>query len=293
MPPTEEAVQAYVDNFGPPPAAFSSVAAPLAVRELPLVERKGELYDVLLRRRTTRSFDRDDPLALSELAVVLRYVFGYHGYAPLLGQVTTLKRTSPSAGGFHPIEAYAVIMAVDEPRARALPLQPSRARARADGAPRSRRCARGGERVRLRSDLLRRRPRPDRARGALRARVLEVPEPPQGVRRTPDGCGAPEPDALSRRNGARARGVRHRCGQQHRHRRAARNRRISRGRCSPSAASAGPLPNAHRSIRSSCPSCQGRRTGRATLTTATCSARRAPRIRRIVRRRGVAYRLDA
>jgi putative peptide maturation dehydrogenase len=114
LPPTDEAVRALVDHLGPPPAAFSSVEAPLAVRELPLVERKGELYDVLLRRRTTRSFDRSAPLAQWELAVVLRYVFGYHGYLPLLGQVTTLKRTSPSAGGFHPIEAYPLIMAVDE-----------------------------------------------------------------------------------------------------------------------------------------------------------------------------------
>jgi putative peptide maturation dehydrogenase len=114
LPPTDEAVRAFVDLFGPPPVAFSSVEAPLGVRELPLVERKGELYDVLLRRRTTRSFDRSAPLAQWELAVVLRYVFGYHGYLPLFGQVTTLKRTSPSAGGFHPIEAYPLIMAVDE-----------------------------------------------------------------------------------------------------------------------------------------------------------------------------------
>jgi putative peptide maturation dehydrogenase len=114
LPPTDEAVRALVDHLGPPPPAFSSMEAPLAVRELPLVERKGDLYDVLLRRRTTRSFDRSAPLAQWELAVVLRYVFGYHGYLPLLGQVTTLKRTSPSAGGFHPIEAYPLIMAVDE-----------------------------------------------------------------------------------------------------------------------------------------------------------------------------------
>jgi putative peptide maturation dehydrogenase len=114
LPPTDEAVRAFVDRFGPPPAAFSSVVTPLAVRELPLVERKGGLYDLLLRRRTTRSFDRGAPLTQRELAVVLRYVFGYHGYAPLLGQVTTLKRTSPSAGGFHPIEAYPLITAVDE-----------------------------------------------------------------------------------------------------------------------------------------------------------------------------------
>jgi putative peptide maturation dehydrogenase len=114
LPPTDEAVRALVDHLGPPPPAFSSMEAPLAVRELPLVERKGELYDLLLRRRTTRSFDRTAPLAQWELAVVLRYVFGYHGYVPLLGKVTTLKRTSPSAGGFHPIEAYPLIMAVDE-----------------------------------------------------------------------------------------------------------------------------------------------------------------------------------
>jgi putative peptide maturation dehydrogenase len=114
LPPTDEAVRALVDHLGPPPPAFSSVESPLAVRDLPLVERKGELYDVLLRRRTTRSFDRTAPLAQWELAVVLRYVFGYHGYVPLLGQVTTLKRTSPSAGGFHPVEAYPLIMAVDE-----------------------------------------------------------------------------------------------------------------------------------------------------------------------------------
>jgi putative peptide maturation dehydrogenase len=114
LPPTDEAVRALVDHLGPPPPAFSSVEAPLAVRDLPLVERKGELYEVLLRRRTTRSFDRSAPLAQWELAVVLRYVFGYHGYVPLLGQVTTLKRTSPSAGGFHPIEAYPLILAVDE-----------------------------------------------------------------------------------------------------------------------------------------------------------------------------------
>jgi putative peptide maturation dehydrogenase len=113
LPPTDEAVQAFVDRVGLPPPAFHSVAKPLAFHALPLVERDGDLYDVLLRRQTTRSFDRAASLTLEELAVVLRYVFGYHGYMTLLGQVATLKRTSPSAGGFHPIEAYPLITAVD------------------------------------------------------------------------------------------------------------------------------------------------------------------------------------
>jgi putative peptide maturation dehydrogenase len=113
LPPDGDAVRAFVEHFGPPPPALASVEAPLAVRELPVVERDGELYDVLLRRRTTRSFDRAASVELAELAVVLRYVFGYHAYAPLLGQVNTLKRTSPSAGGFHPIEAFPLVAAVE------------------------------------------------------------------------------------------------------------------------------------------------------------------------------------
>jgi putative peptide maturation dehydrogenase len=113
LPPSDEAVRELVDRFGPPPPAFHASSMPVAVREIPLVERHGDLYDVLLRRRTTRSFDLDTPLPLDELAVVLRYVFGYHGYAPLFGEVTTLKRTSPSAGGFHPVEAYPLVTNVE------------------------------------------------------------------------------------------------------------------------------------------------------------------------------------
>lgn len=113
LPPTDEAVRAFVDRFGAPPPAFHSVSAPLAVHELPVVERTGGLYDALLRRRTTRSFDRDTPLTREDLAVVLSYVFGYRGYVPLFDEVTTLKRTSPSAGGFHPVEAYPLLTNVE------------------------------------------------------------------------------------------------------------------------------------------------------------------------------------
>jgi len=82
--------------------------------ELPAVERDGQLYDALMRRRTTRSFDSERPLSVGDLAVVLRYVFGYHGYARLFGEITTLKRTSPSAGGFHSVEAYPLVLRVDD-----------------------------------------------------------------------------------------------------------------------------------------------------------------------------------
>jgi putative peptide maturation dehydrogenase len=110
-PPGANAVREFVDAFGMPPPAFSSRDGERV--QLPAVEREGQLYDALMRRRTTRSFDLERPLSTADLAVVLRYVFGYHGYARLFGEITTLKRTSPSAGGFHSVEAYPILLRVD------------------------------------------------------------------------------------------------------------------------------------------------------------------------------------
>jgi putative peptide maturation dehydrogenase len=110
-PPGADAVRAFVDAFGMPPPAFRAARGERV--ELPAAQRDGQLYDALLRRRTTRSFDTERALPAAELATVLRYVFGYHGFAPLFGEITTLKRTSPSAGGFHPVEAYPLVLRVE------------------------------------------------------------------------------------------------------------------------------------------------------------------------------------
>ena len=109
--PNADVVRAFLDEFGRPPEPFRSADGP--VQELPLVTRAGRLYDVLVERRTVRHFDAKKPLGLEELAVVLRYVFGYQAYAPLFGEVMTLKRTSPSSGGLHPVEAYPLVCNVD------------------------------------------------------------------------------------------------------------------------------------------------------------------------------------
>ena len=111
--PTGEIIRSFLDAYGDPPAPFRPAANGPARVDLPVVNQQGELYDVLARRRTTRRFESDVPLPIEELSVVLRYVFGYHGYAPLFGQVMTLKRTSPSGGGLHPVEAYPLIRNVE------------------------------------------------------------------------------------------------------------------------------------------------------------------------------------
>ncbi len=113
LPPyTREAITHFVEARGRPPVAFHSTPA-LAVTELPLARREGGLYDALAARRTTRGFDRSLALPLEDLAVVLYEVFGCHGTAPIHEEIVALKRTSPSAGGLHPVEAYPLVTGVD------------------------------------------------------------------------------------------------------------------------------------------------------------------------------------
>jgi putative peptide maturation dehydrogenase len=108
-----EATDAFVARHGPPPAAFHRMADPRAVLALPPAQRAGGLYDALAARRTTRRFDRSSTLSLDELSTVLYYVFGCHGLAAMAGGSAMLKRTSPSGGGLHPIEAYPVVAGVE------------------------------------------------------------------------------------------------------------------------------------------------------------------------------------
>jgi putative peptide maturation dehydrogenase len=110
--PSDQAMRELVERYGPPPPAFYS-AKNGAIRELPLCTAEGPLYDLLERRRTARSFDSQTPLALEKLSVLLYSVFGCHGYAYLGGDEIALKRTSPSGGSLHPIEAYPLVSNVD------------------------------------------------------------------------------------------------------------------------------------------------------------------------------------
>lgn len=106
------AAHALLDVHGPPPAEFAEFGAGPVV-ELPAIDRDGEFYSALLRRRTTRSFDTDTPMTLDQLDTVVRYVFGCHGYGQNSADAVCIKRTSPSGGGLAPVEAYLIVDGVD------------------------------------------------------------------------------------------------------------------------------------------------------------------------------------
>ncbi|MBV9197179.1 MAG: putative peptide maturation dehydrogenase [Solirubrobacterales bacterium] len=104
-------IDAFVAQYGPAPEPFPELSAIEAVR-LPGVVRRDGLFATLAARRTTRAFAAQ-PMKLEELDVVLRYVFGCHGYGEAVPGLVWVRRTSPSGGALHPIEAYPLISNVE------------------------------------------------------------------------------------------------------------------------------------------------------------------------------------
>lgn len=97
------------ERFGPPPPHFHERPDAVGRIELPPAAPGGGLFDLLARRRTDREFDRARSLGLEELTVLLRTVYGAHGTEELCPGVVAVKRTSPSGGALHPIEAYPLL----------------------------------------------------------------------------------------------------------------------------------------------------------------------------------------
>ncbi|WP_053226396.1 putative peptide maturation dehydrogenase [Solirubrobacter soli] len=102
----------WVELHGPAPPPYHDPVPEAPRTPLPRVSRAGGLFDALARRRTTRTFAVDVPMRLEDLATIASWVFGARGEAETdLG--VTIKRTSPSGGSRHPIEAYALVSGVD------------------------------------------------------------------------------------------------------------------------------------------------------------------------------------
>jgi putative peptide maturation dehydrogenase len=96
-----------------PPPAFHALPGERKTFDLPLAEPDADLSQLLLRRKTTRSLDPEASLTLDELGALLYYTFGCQGYLDLGEGIVVLKKTSPSGGSLHPVEAYPLVVAVD------------------------------------------------------------------------------------------------------------------------------------------------------------------------------------
>jgi len=111
---SREKFSEHRDRFGPPPVHFYERGDATARIALPEREpRRGGLFDVLARRRTDRAFDRSRSLSLEELSTLLRTVYGARGTLELGEGFKVVRKTSPSGGALHPIEAYPLVRDVE------------------------------------------------------------------------------------------------------------------------------------------------------------------------------------
>jgi putative peptide maturation dehydrogenase len=110
---SDEKFKEFTDHSGKPPNHFHAIPNPIYTHDLPVVKRDNSLYDVLTKRKTTRTFDTKTPMTREELSIILYYVYGCHGYSPVFEDIVGVKKTSPSGGGLHPTEVYPLIINVD------------------------------------------------------------------------------------------------------------------------------------------------------------------------------------
>ncbi len=106
-------LHAKSEHFDPPPPPFHKPRNAEPVQNLPLPEGDSAFQALLRHRKTTRVFDQNRPLGLQELSTVLYYTFGCFGHIELAPGLIGLRKTSPSGGSLHPIEAYPLILNVE------------------------------------------------------------------------------------------------------------------------------------------------------------------------------------
>ncbi len=110
---SETALREFVEHHGDPPPHFHTVPGAVGEHELPVLEPQTEFFRLLGERRTSRAFDTSRRLREDELAVLLRAVFGAQGLSWVAGEWAGVRRTSPSGGGLHPVEAYPLVLDVE------------------------------------------------------------------------------------------------------------------------------------------------------------------------------------
>jgi putative peptide maturation dehydrogenase len=96
-----------------PPGPFHASPQAQETVDLELARPENGVFPLLARRRTTRGLDPDASLTRDELGLLLYYTFGCQGFLDLGDGLVVLRKTSPSGGSLHPVEAYPLVVGVD------------------------------------------------------------------------------------------------------------------------------------------------------------------------------------
>lgn len=100
-------------RYGPPPAAFHDRGGNRTVG-LPVPNGGGGLRRALAERQTARAFDRRASIPTDALGTILYFGFACQGLLQVSQDLELVRRTSPSGGGMHPIEAYPLVARAED-----------------------------------------------------------------------------------------------------------------------------------------------------------------------------------
>lgn len=108
---TETAAEMREVLGAPPVEAIQRIESDARI-SLPHAQRT-ELDELMARRATCRNFDQTRPLSLALFAQVMERVFSAQSQVRVSEDTVFLKKTSPSGGGLHPVEAYLLVQDVE------------------------------------------------------------------------------------------------------------------------------------------------------------------------------------
>jgi putative peptide maturation dehydrogenase len=103
--------QALLDRFGEPPPPTLDLNPTQALKLPPVAE--GPLDPHLLNRYTGRNYDLNASVPLDVVARLLQRTFGAQEVRQVGPHADVLKKTSPSGGALHPVEAFVVAQRID------------------------------------------------------------------------------------------------------------------------------------------------------------------------------------
>lgn len=101
-----------VEAFGPPPPATMELCAEDQAVKLPAPDG-GMMDQLLLQRYTGRNYDPAAFLPLDVASRLLHRTWGAQDQRTMADDSIALKKTSPSGGSLHPVEAYVMVQRVD------------------------------------------------------------------------------------------------------------------------------------------------------------------------------------
>jgi len=102
-----------VARLGDPPTHFLERATAAERVALPRAQSTA-LDDLLRQRAVSRNFDTTRLVPLATVAQILHRVLGAQAVQAVTANTAIVKKTSPSAGGLHPTEAYVLIQGVEQ-----------------------------------------------------------------------------------------------------------------------------------------------------------------------------------